>query len=332
MAAATSKSKSGPLVYEALRKYECALTESLASVDLVSFAVCAVRNRLLTEGVKDVFKSIHPEVPHPVKCRYLLYSIYDHIFLVSKDDEKAECLLKVLSQYRPVASVVSLVRQSLTGECSAIKLTENDVPALTESLSSHSSKWKEIATSLRLPDNEIKNIMSMMHMYTPVMCLKEVLTVWASCKHPQAKPPTLETLKKALSSRLVGLGKLSKKLTLKAVVEARKCLNPSVAECAEGRVYPSVAECGEGRVYALLEVLLSWSSPHQVEVEWLKDGVKLELDDIVNNYCGCIIAIGCIPINDITAEGAYSCKMKSLSSDPIKLRKNTFGSLCKKTC
>lgn len=85
-------------------------------------------------------------------------------------------------------------------------LVESNVSDLTEILSGCTSKWKELATSLGLPDNEIKNILSKMHMYTPVMCLKEILLVWVMCKYEQSKPPTLDQLERALSSKIVGLG------------------------------------------------------------------------------------------------------------------------------
>ena len=265
--ATASDTAESELIYQALKKHECELIESLTSVDLVSLAKMAADNSLLLEKTNGVIKSIHPEVPHPVKCRYLLYNIYKHISLMCVDTE-AEHLLEVLSQYRPVARVVSLVRQTLGDlekssalQHAATMLTENNVPVLTESLASHSSKWKEIGTSLRLPDNEIKNIMSMMHMYTPVMCLKEVLTAWTSCKYSQAKPPTLENLKKALSSRLVGLGKLAKTLNIETVVEARAWFNEQHSVISQS-MNPSVTDCGGERVFALLEVQFKHHALH----------------------------------------------------------------------
>lgn len=83
---------------------------------------------------------------------------------------------------------------------------ESQISDITEILADCSSKWKEIGTALGIPDNEIKNIMAMMHMYTPIMCLKEVLCGWVMCKFSTTKPPTLEVLENALQSKVVGLG------------------------------------------------------------------------------------------------------------------------------
>ena len=82
--------------------------------------------------------------------------------------------------------------------------TDQHIFVLTEILVKHSHMWFEIGVALNLPLNLLKNIRSS-YLTKPDLCVPEIISEWVSCKHEHAKPPTLESLKEALRSRLVKL-------------------------------------------------------------------------------------------------------------------------------
>ena len=206
--------------YWTLRECETELMDRLKLEHLLNVAGKAVEFRLSSYRTKENLESMNITVPRPSMCRYFLFSIYSSI--VSETGEininAYERWLHILSRQRVTTGVYSRIQQYrkdltdslamrvMTPGSDSLVLAESDVTVLTESLSGCSSKWKEIATSLGLPDNDIKNVIAMMHMYTPVMCLKEVLLLWILGKHKHAKPPTVEQLERALCSKTVGLG------------------------------------------------------------------------------------------------------------------------------
>ena len=90
-------------------------------------------------------------------------------------------------------------------------VTDKDVGFLMGYLCQHSSEWGDIGTALHFLPGELKNIR---HNHQEVQqCLKEVFCQWVqwpTTAHPQT--PTIEMLRDALRSDLVGLGAVANKL------------------------------------------------------------------------------------------------------------------------
>ena len=313
----------------ALKEYEEELIESLKDVNLVSLARQAAERNLIPERVRTDMKYVHSSVPRPTKCRYLLYSVYEHtsIFKDPVDHQGmkqiqagVENLLKVLSKWKATAGVLSFVRswdkETQRGEKSMM-LTEDHVSDLVESLAGCTSKWKEIATALHLPNNEIKNIVAMMHVYTPVMCLKEVLTLWVKRSYAKAKAPTLENLKEALCSQIVGLGAEGKQLGedfLKRSVERLEKSGTTV-KYEFNRVIQSSNLCVTEGSVALLEVQIQ-NPGNPVDFEWYQFEAAIEqTGNVVTSYNnGTSVAILCVHAKDLRAEGIYKCRIMNKTS------------------
>lgn len=207
-----------PNELKSLKHCEIELLICLQDIDLVSLAGKVADCGIATDFLKAVFKSLDPSVPCQLIARYLLLNVYKGLHVNTKTNFKQ--WLKLLEN-KGASGVVSQVKQFLaktsgSGHVSvACKgseigdedtiLNEGHISDLTEILAGCSSKWKEIAISLRLPKNEIDNI-TMLSVSKPILCLNEIITSWIRGQYHSAKPPTLEVLKQALRSKTVGLG------------------------------------------------------------------------------------------------------------------------------
>lgn len=93
--------------------------------------------------------------------------------------------------------------------------TERHIPELADILAKYSSKWNhrwnQIGISFGLPSNVLENILQTCF-HSPELCIANVVSEWVCRKHENAKPPTLENLRKALCSNMVKLGDVANKL------------------------------------------------------------------------------------------------------------------------
>lgn len=85
--------------YRVLKEYENEYIAYLEDVDLVPLAKKAAECGLLPKvedgvNVADNLKSLHPEVPRPLMCRYLLYYIYTTV-----DNAKFFCVGETAARY-----------------------------------------------------------------------------------------------------------------------------------------------------------------------------------------------------------------------------------------
>ena len=206
-----------------LKHYEKELTAALlknAPHSLLTLTEKAHGSGLISHKIKIQLESLDPSVPYHLRCRYLL----SHIYKSMVTPDRFENLLELLSTVEVASGVLSLVRQyyvSLTNKDLPVSedmflIFEFHVPALTEMLAGHSSKWREIATALWLTSNKIENIIAMN--CKPILSLKEVLMSWVvgECKH--SKPPTLQSLKEALRRQMVGLGNVANTLKIDEMI------------------------------------------------------------------------------------------------------------------
>ena len=108
-------------------------------------------------------------------------------------------------------------------------MKDKDVSFLMNVLSQHSYKWDVIGAALHFIPGELENIRHSPQVITPQQRLNAVLCQWVqwpTTAHPQT--PTMEILRDALRSDLVGLGAVANKL-----YDARNQL-PSCAATTSG--------------------------------------------------------------------------------------------------
>ena len=90
-------------------------------------------------------------------------------------------------------------------------MKDKDVGFLMDSLCQHSHRWKDIGTALHFLPGKLENI-NRNHQDVQ-QCLNAVLCQWVqwpTTAHPQI--PTMEMLRDALRSDLVGLGAVANQL------------------------------------------------------------------------------------------------------------------------
>ena len=163
-------------------------------------------------------------------------------------------------------------------------------------------------------------------MYDDMVCLREVLYEWIVGNHKHSKPPTLENLKKALNSKIVGLGITASQLD--KVTLARHgisftepfldfCGNDSLSGVAPSTIQLDIVAQQSGTEVAeekstLLEVQAVSTCGGTISHQWLKDGCPLK--DNSEHYLGSNKSILCITAS-LATEGTYTCEVRSTSSE-----------------
>ena len=308
-----------PPEQHALRHYEKELTSALLKIAPHSLLILTKKahgSDLISGEVKKQLESLDPSVPHHLVCRYLLSHIYRR--MVTPD--KFENLLELLSTVEVASGVLSLVRQyyankDLPDSEEVFLVFEYHVPALTEILAGHSSKWKEIATALWLTSNKIENIIAMN--CKPILSLKEVLLSWVvgECEH--SKPPTLQSLKEALRSQTVGLGNVANTLQIDEMIgKPNSKIEASGEDIQIINHEDDHVDITEGSCI-LLGIQVSGN--HEVNYQWSKkDKHSGNFKNISSSE-----SIVYIFVEDLTLEGYYRCKVTCgktvLYSEPILL-------------
>ena len=179
-------------------------------------------------------------------------------------------------------------------------LTERDILDLVELLVTDRHKWEEISVALALPECvrfECSNLKS------DPLKLTKVLREWISGSYKNAKSATLENLREALSSEIVGLHNISLRLLTFA-----KSVDPlPEVEKTHSNITPQIhlqscdTEVVEGKS-TLLEVQVSSSGCESYQ--WSKDGQPL-LDG--SDFSGVSSNILYIDRVSKGTEGMYVC-------------------------
>ena len=108
---------------------------------------------------------------------------------------------------------------------------DKDVVYLMSYLCHHSHKWEDIGTALHFLPGELKNIYR--DHREVQQCLKEVLCQWVqwpTTAHSQT--PTMEMLRDALLSNLVGMGAVANKLYDARNQLPSQCVSAPPSSCA----------------------------------------------------------------------------------------------------
>ena len=321
--------------------------------DLEKFSRDIAQYKIISQDVKKCFDSLDPPVPRPLQIRYLL--LHAKKRLEKGNPKLCECWLKLLAQHGVPSQLLLRSRteaQSLTGADSLVKqhdslvsgdgatnvsiskkqpsggyFLERHISNLTEVLAGYSGQWENIAISLNLPTVVCKNIMARIHIHDIKVCLSEVLREWIIGEHEYALAPSMENLKKALGSELVGLGKVAGQLEKNlrkrgvcivgsadpSIIVNVSCLDDEVgldsseAPLIEITCQPVVPE----EKSTLLEVHVDFEPFKTVSYQWIKDGGPLH-DDA--HYGGTNEQILCIKNASLISKGTYTCKIMFTTS------------------
>ena len=295
----------------------------LINTDVVKLSVQFFRHKVITRELKDKLASLDNDHLEPdVKLRYLLQQVCER---VREDDKIYDRLVKSLSRHSGgVKDVCEAMKKELEGGKASggaeagpdQNLYENDISHLTEMLISGSYLWEEISIALNLPKH--KRI-SCGKGESDVVRLSNTLTAWILGGPDGTRPTTLCTLRTALGSETVGLGKLAQKL--RKMEGSTECLPVKreiyLANAPEVHYQSCDTEVAESRS-TLLEVQVT-SSGYE-SYQWSKDGQPL-LDGA--DFSG--VSSNILYINRASqgTEGKYSCCVsngsETVCSDEINL-------------
>ena len=326
----------------AFKSSEGDIVRCLENADLTSFVRSCMDFGIIHDNVKKSFESLDPAVPRPLSIRYLLSHAYE---VLKGNPEQYQHLLEVLASHGVSREVLGMVEQSyqdllkpddfvqlpggsgeaLSGGVARVgskrplcrgSFLECHVSALAGLLTECSSKWYEFGVSLSLPTNILEDIrVKYMVNHGIKVCLYHVLWEWIVGGHKHAKPPTVECLKQALGSAMVGLGGKASLLQEDILVQHGIHLTgskmPTLAKrpCLE---IPSlrIVSRTHGAIVneensTLLEVQVKTRHESNISYQWCKDGLPLVEG---GDFIGCNKPILCIK-KGWAAEGAYVCKV-----------------------
>ena len=291
--------------------------------DLVKLPLKLLESRIISKDMKDKFVSLDQEHLDPDrKVRYLLQQVCER---VREDGKVYDRLVRVLSKLGGDVKRVCEAMKELTrveeGNASdgaevGVCLTETDIPVVVELIVSSSHKCEEIGIALGLPEyvrDEYKND------GTNPSKLTRCLTAWISGTYDGVKAGTVDSLKAALSSKIVGLPDLAQELDtfnnkVKSISEPTllplKCIPEIVFQSYDTEVSDSKS--------TVLEVQVS--SSEAVSYQWYQNSDVL-MDN--SNFSG--VSTNILYINKATkaAKGMYTCYAiigeLHLRSEEIKL-------------
>ena len=318
-----------------LRSAEEGVVGCLEAADLRRFLDDSCALGAIPQGVKKDFASLDPEaVPRPLMVRYLLLHVYEWL---EANPRLYERWLKVLGKYVS-SQVLHEVREwysgneagsSLVGEGSHVGanfLLEKHLQVLTEVLAGHSSQWYSVGIALRLPHNVLKGIRITFSQHGVKICLYQVLHEWILWRHEHSKPPTVENLKQALRSALVGLDVVANQLDDQLSKHGMSLHDEEPLPKRLRLAAPPVEIVGQSRdntvvegKSTLLEVQVETRDQTNISYQWLKDGLPLEER---GEFSGVTRPILYLHATSLTS-GTYICTVRfhdgadSVSSEPI---------------
>ena len=318
--------------------------------DLEKFSRDIAEKGIVSQDVKKSFDSLDPSVPRPRQIRYLLLhacqrlekgnsKLRERYFkLLAKHGVSSQLVRSIKEQSLTLGSLVeqhdgSVTRDGATNvgigkeQPSGGYFLERHISDLTEVLAGYSGQWANIAISLNLPAAVRDNIMARIYIHDIKVCLSDVLREWVIGGYEYALPPSMENLKKALGTKLVGLGKvagqLEKNLSKRGVcilscgdlspAARRPCLEDDamMAQPLVEIACQSVSTAVPEEKSTLLEVQVDFEPFKTVSYQWIKDGGPLH-DDA--HYGGTNEQILCIKNASLISKGTYTCKIMFTTS------------------
>ncbi len=164
--------------------------------------------RLIPQEVNDNLQSMDSDVPHPLKCRYLVLYVYKTL---ASDATKFKKWLEILSSHGIDSGVLAKVKKEngTFSKMDDLTFKQWHVSNLTNILSNCAHKWEDIAFSLNCTEGEVQSIQKRAYIISMGdinVCLNTLFQRWVMRKYLNAKPPTLKSIKEVLRSETVGLG------------------------------------------------------------------------------------------------------------------------------
>ena len=292
---------------EVLLLYEGKLVAALKKKDVMSLCQNLCERVVISKEVKDMFASLdHDNLKMELMVRYLLQHVYDAVkdnklvlysfleVLGEFDRGVAGDLGRELSKYELAQSDV-LVRDS--------RLCEEDVPKLTELLSSGSYKSEELGLSLGLHKNQI---IQCQKGCSNMIALSNVLLEWIRCSK---EPCTVNRLKKALASNTVALNNMASQLDqyfvdeIKGHVTERRHTNKEIQGiyCSDD----TTVAIGKSTLLGFLT-----TSTNPVRHQWRENGQPLSDNEVYSGTHSAILYVSCVGVQ---IEGKYDCLVYSES-------------------
>ena len=201
-------------VLQLFQRHEKQLVTALSSTDLLKLSNNLLKNVVISKEMRDTFASLdHDRLEPELIARYILRHVLQRIECGSvMYNNLVRALYGAGGCVRQVVWIISeeLARDSNTADPNVtMTLHSDDVPNLITCLIQCSHKWEELGIAVGLPTHvriECGNAAS------NKVKLYNVLSNWLTAALPQAKKPTLTSLKMALASVLVEEGRLASNL------------------------------------------------------------------------------------------------------------------------
>ena len=309
-----------PTKAKVLQLFQChekQLVTSLSSTDLLKLSNDLLKNVVISKEMRDTFASLdHDRLEPELRARYILHHVLQRIECGSiRYDNLVRALYGAGGCVRQVVWIISeeLARDSNTTDPNVtMTLYSDDVSILITCLIQCSHKWEELGIAVGLPTHariECGNAAS------NKIKLYNVLSNWLTAAHPQAKKPTLTSLKMALASDLVEEGRLASSLE-----EIRSALGGLPETTEQDSIYFRLTHQSSNTTVAdhksaLLEVHASPSE--SVSYQWMKDGRPLSESSDFSGTCSEILLINQASLG---AEEEYYCQVncdsEQLTSTP----------------
>ena len=317
--------------------YEGKLVAALKE-DVMSLYQRLYERVVISKEVKDKFASLdHDNIKPELMVRYLLQHVYDAVkdkklVLYSFVEVLGEFdkgvagelrrklrkyeLLEVMGQSQASQSDVSVgVKRSRTS-IGEISLCEEDVPELTELLSSGSYKSEELGLSLGLHKNQL---IQCQKGCSNMIALSNVLLEWIRCSK---EPRTVHRLKEALSSNTVALNNIASQLgknfldAIKGHVTKTRHANKEIQAiyCSDD----TTVAYGKSTLLGFLTTSTN-SGRHQ----WRKYGQPLADNEVYSGTHSAILFVSCVGVQ---IEGKYDCLVYSESDYSELMRESESGS------
>ena len=297
--------------------YEGKLVAALKKEDVMSLYQRLYERVVISKEVKDKFASLdHDNLKTELMVRYLLQHVYDAVkhknlvlysfveVLGEFDKGVAGELRRELRKYE----LLEVVGQSRTS-IGDISLCEEDVPELTELLSSGSYKSEELGLSLGLHKNQLiqchKGCSNM-------IALSNVLLEWIRCSK---EPCTVNRLKEALSSNTVALNNMASQLGKKFL----DAIKGHVTKTRHVNRKLQAIYCSDDTTVAygkstLLGFLTTSTNP--VRRQWRKYGQPLADNKVYSGTHSAFLFVSCVGVQ---IEGKYDCLIYSDSGFSAEL-------------
>ena len=302
---------------------------SLEDTNLVKLSLKLLESRIISKDMKDKFVSLDQEHLDPDRrVRYLLQQVCKR---VKEDDKVYDRLVRVLSRLGGgVKGVCEAMRKELdrvegdndsggVGAANEIQLSEKDVPYLMEFLVSGSHLWDAIGIVLNLPKHKRDDCAEGKNNANR---LCNILTAWILGDYDGARPASLNSLRIALASEIVGLGGITMALSNYKPIDSLESPSSTLESTPEvvkwEVIYQSYdTAVAEGKS-TLLEVQVSSSGSESYQ--WSKDSQPLFNRDDFSGVSSNILYINRASQG---TEGKYSCCVsngsETVCSDEINL-------------